>query len=212
MLIILQNDLHWSSLRIADSKQSRQHWAPTHNTGNEPLPKATSRKRSTKASIGEDIEQHDQDKPCQSPPVEEQFREDPETPEILLQRDTIPISHNQLWLKVKGTYAGLALVEAKCIDVDETQLATAQEKDPHKRTHLESHQWQSLIALHKQVYTLSNSSTQYRAAITDLYFRTVNPRTLCFLHLVSPSLWKPSVEWIGDSVFNARSTVASRNS
>ncbi|KAM0804193.1 hypothetical protein BDR22DRAFT_800550 [Usnea florida] len=70
---------------------------------------------------------------------------------MLLQPDTRPISHEQLVVEVKGIYAGLVMVEAKCIDIDERQSAAAQEKDPSKRTDLKNDQWQSLIALHKQL-------------------------------------------------------------
>ena len=73
-------------------------------------------------------------------------------PEMLLQPETRPISHEQLVVEVKGIYAGLVMVEAKCIDIDERQSAAAQEKDPSKRSELKNDQWQSLIALHKQVF------------------------------------------------------------
>ena len=88
---------------------------------------------------------------------------------MLLQPDTRPVTHDQLVVEVKGIYAGLAMVEAKCIEIDERQLAAAQEKDPCKRIHLETHQWQSLIALHKRVPTFPStySPTTYRAATTD---------------------------------------------
>ena len=72
-------------------------------------------------------------------------------PEILLQPDTRPISHEQLVVEVKGIYAGLVMVEAKCIDIDDRQSIAAQEKDPAKRVNLKNDQWQSLIALHKQL-------------------------------------------------------------
>ena len=107
-----------------------------------------------------------------SPPVDEP--ESPETePEMLLQPETRPISQAQLVqshpyyfirrrqdesgltnkqvVEVKGIYAGLVMVEAKCIDIDERQSATAQERDPLKRISLKDDQWQSLIALHKQL-------------------------------------------------------------
>ncbi len=77
---------------------------------------------------------------------------DPDSePGLLLQPETRPISHEQLVVEVKGIYAGLVMVEAKCIDIDERQSAAAQEKDPAKKTELKNDQWQSLIALHKQV-------------------------------------------------------------
>lgn len=70
-------------------------------------------------------------------------------PEILLQPETRPISHEQLLVEVKGIYAGLVMVEAKCIDVDEKQSLAAQEKDSSRQTKLSNEQWQALIALHK---------------------------------------------------------------
>ena len=70
-------------------------------------------------------------------------------PEMLLQPETRPISHDQLVIEVKGIYAGLVMVEAKCIDIDEKQSAAAQ--DPSKRAILKNDQYQSLIALHKQL-------------------------------------------------------------
>ena len=73
---------------------------------------------------------------------------DPE-PELLLQPETRPISHEQLVVEVKGIYAGLVMVEVKCIDVDEKQTQAALEKDPSRQTKLTPEQWQALIALHK---------------------------------------------------------------
>lgn len=70
---------------------------------------------------------------------------------MLLQPDTRPISHEQLVVEVKGIYAGLVMVEAKCIDIDERGSAATQEKDTAKKIELKNDQWQSLVALHKQL-------------------------------------------------------------
>lgn len=70
-------------------------------------------------------------------------------PDLLLQPETRPISHEQLVVEVKGIYAGLIMVEAKCIDVDEKQSMEAQEKIPLRQTKLSNEQWQALITLHK---------------------------------------------------------------
>ena len=86
-----------------------------------------------------------------SPPGDEPPEDSEAEPEMLLQPDTRPISHEQLVVEVKGIYAGLVMVEAKCIDIDERQSAAAQEKDPSKKIDLKNDQWQSLIALHKQL-------------------------------------------------------------
>ena len=68
---------------------------------------------------------------------------------MLLQPETRPISHAQLAVEVKAIYAGLVMVEAKCVDVDEKQSIAALEKDPTRQTKLSNEQWQALIALHR---------------------------------------------------------------
>ena len=101
--------------------------------------------------------------PGASPPVDDVSGENPEAPpEMLLQPETRPISHDQLVIEVKGIYAGLVMVEAKCIDIDEKQTSAAQEKDLTKRVQLKNDQWQSLIALHKQVGTKPHLVIFYR--------------------------------------------------
>ncbi|KAL9045732.1 MAG: hypothetical protein Q9214_001272 [Letrouitia sp. 1 TL-2023] len=73
---------------------------------------------------------------------EKRHADDPEpNPSLLPQPEARPISHDQLVVEVKGIYAELVMVEAKCIEVDEQQ--------PLKRVALTDDQWQSLIALHK---------------------------------------------------------------
>ncbi|KAH7316711.1 hypothetical protein B0I35DRAFT_451624 [Stachybotrys elegans] len=56
---------------------------------------------------------------------------------------TRPITHQQLVPEVKGIYAGLVMVESKCIEVDNAQSAN---KADHQ---LSFEQWQALIALHR---------------------------------------------------------------
>ena len=68
-------------------------------------------------------------------------------PDRLLQPDTRPISHEQLVVEVKGIYAGLVMVEAKCVDIDEKQSAA----NASSKVNLTNDQWNSLIALHKQL-------------------------------------------------------------
>ncbi|KDN63205.1 hypothetical protein CSUB01_09938 [Colletotrichum sublineola] len=58
--------------------------------------------------------------------------------------ETRPISQEQLVAEVKGIYAGLAMVESKCIEVDNAQSST---KDTSPS--LNPDQWQALIALHR---------------------------------------------------------------
>ncbi|KAI5362473.1 putative tetratricopeptide-like helical domain superfamily, DNA/RNA-binding domain, Est1-type [Septoria linicola] len=61
---------------------------------------------------------------------------------MVLQPDSSPISTEQLAAEVKGIYAGLVMVEAKCINIDAAQAANP--KSP-----LGAEQWQALIALHR---------------------------------------------------------------
>ncbi|KFA69688.1 hypothetical protein S40285_05918 [Stachybotrys chlorohalonatus IBT 40285] len=55
--------------------------------------------------------------------------------------NTRPISQQQLVPEVKGIYAGLVMVESKCIEVDNAQSSNNQQ--------LSNEQWQALIALHR---------------------------------------------------------------
>lgn len=63
-------------------------------------------------------------------------------PGLILQPESSPIPKDQLAAEVKGIYAGLVMVEAKCINID-----TAQANDPNSK--LGPEQWQALIALHR---------------------------------------------------------------
>ncbi|KAL1796719.1 hypothetical protein ACET3X_005259 [Alternaria dauci] len=95
--------------------------------------------RSTQRSIPKT--QHSQ----RQPGLIELQRYDPRYPGLLLQPDSRPISQEQLASEVKSIYAGLTMVETKCIHVDRAQAAAAQDSD----TKLASDHWQALIALHR---------------------------------------------------------------
>jgi len=67
---------------------------------------------------------------------------------LLLQPETRPITHEQLVVEVKGIYAGLVLVESKCIEMEENFKAASNEGLLlHKK--LSNEQWQALVHLHK---------------------------------------------------------------
>jgi hypothetical protein len=68
--------------------------------------------------------------------------------DLILQPETRPISQEQLVAEVKGIYAGLMMVEAKCIEVDNKQAALTQ-ADLGVHPKLNNEQWQALIALHR---------------------------------------------------------------
>ncbi|KAK0639170.1 hypothetical protein B0T16DRAFT_449948 [Cercophora newfieldiana] len=65
--------------------------------------------------------------------------------ELIKQPETRPISQEQLVAEVKGIYAGLVMMENKCVEVDTAQNSRA---DP-ANTKLNNEQWQALIALHR---------------------------------------------------------------
>ncbi|KAK1750210.1 EST/SMG-like protein 1 [Echria macrotheca] len=64
---------------------------------------------------------------------------------VFKQPETRPISQEQLVAEVKGIYAGLVMVENKCIEVDGAQNA----QGDGANTKLNNEQWQALIALHR---------------------------------------------------------------
>jgi Est1 DNA/RNA binding domain len=67
-------------------------------------------------------------------------------PSLLLQPETRPISQEQLVNEVKGIYAGLVMVEKKCVEIDNQQAQNQAEGRTIKLSH---EQWQALIALHR---------------------------------------------------------------
>ncbi|KAJ4298763.1 hypothetical protein N0V88_003795 [Collariella sp. IMI 366227] len=62
---------------------------------------------------------------------------------LIKQPETRSITQEQLVAEVKGIYAGLVMVESKCIEVDTAQSSAA------SATELTDEQWQALIALHR---------------------------------------------------------------
>lgn len=73
----------------------------------------------------------------------------PEKRQIVGQPQTRPISQEQLVAEVKGIYAGLVMVEGKCIQVDQKQMALARAAEPGTQLKLNIEQCQALIALHR---------------------------------------------------------------
>ena len=70
-------------------------------------------------------------------------------PMTIPQPQTREITQDQLVVEVRGIYAGLVMVEAKYIDVDERQAATAFDNEATQRTRPTDEQWKSPINLHK---------------------------------------------------------------
>ncbi|CZR65310.1 uncharacterized protein PAC_15210 [Phialocephala subalpina] len=67
---------------------------------------------------------------------------------LLPQPRARPLLQGQLVAEVKGIYAGLVMVEAKCIEIDKKQAALEQVESMEPGT-LNNSKWQALIALHK---------------------------------------------------------------
>ncbi|KAJ6164560.1 DNA/RNA-binding domain E.t1.c1-type [Penicillium chermesinum] len=63
------------------------------------------------------------------------------SPTLFKQPVTSPISEEQLINEVRGIYAGLVMVEKKCIELDKQQIES--------RAELSESQWQALISLHR---------------------------------------------------------------
>jgi hypothetical protein len=65
----------------------------------------------------------------------------PDPLKIVRQPETRPISQEQLVAEVKGIYAGLVMVEGKCIQVDAKQAALAREAPAGTQPKLNNEQW-----------------------------------------------------------------------
>ncbi|TID14688.1 hypothetical protein E6O75_ATG08834 [Venturia nashicola] len=74
---------------------------------------------------------------------------DPRFPNMLMQPDARPISQEQLAAEVKSIYAGLTMVESKCIHVDRAQASAMRNADSGQTPKLADDHWQALIALHR---------------------------------------------------------------
>nr|KAK5447584.1 hypothetical protein LTR18_003165 [Exophiala xenobiotica] len=66
-----------------------------------------------------------------------------EDSKMLLQPEARPMSQAQLVNEVKGIYAGLAMVEKKCVEIDQQQSETTNK--------LSNEQWNELIEAHRKV-------------------------------------------------------------
>lgn len=102
-------------------------------------------------------------------------------PIVLLQPETRPISHDQLVVEVKGIYAGLVMVESKCMDVDDKQSKAALDKGTFDRTKLKNDQWQALAHLHKTLlhehhdFYLASQHPSASLALSELAHRYSMP-------------------------------------
>ncbi|RCI12647.1 hypothetical protein L249_0780 [Ophiocordyceps polyrhachis-furcata BCC 54312] len=79
--------------------------------------------------------------PRRSPLTRQHYVDDSPSSDMIRQPETKPISHEQLVLEVKSIYAGLVMIEGKCIEYDSSQEANQLSKE----------QYHALIALHRSV-------------------------------------------------------------
>jgi len=108
--------------------------------------------------------------------------------QMLRQPETRPISYDQLVAEVKGIYAGLVMVEAKTIEVDQQQSIAAQE-DPARRPPLPPDKWRALVALHKQLLHEHHDfflASQHPAA-------TPNLSRLAFKYSMPARMWRHGI-------------------
>lgn len=126
---------------------NRQLWSP----GNAALKSAQAKtQQSSQWSKQQPLGKVDEPESEPSPNAEaeaepdESYTEDPSVSQMIRQPETRPISQEQLVAEVKGIYAGLVMVESKCIEVDNAQSANKDSPQP-----LNNEQWQALIALHR---------------------------------------------------------------
>ncbi|KAK4628948.1 hypothetical protein CLAFUW4_08378 [Fulvia fulva] len=111
-------------------------------------------------------------------------------PNVITSPDKM-ISHEQLAAEVKGIYAGLVMVEAKCINVDARQQSS---KDPQ----LGEHQWQALIALHTTLlyehhhFLMVSQSAAVNCGVRDLAAKYSMPARMWEhgIHDFLEFLWK----------------------
>ncbi|PCD22285.1 hypothetical protein AU210_016075 [Fusarium oxysporum f. sp. radicis-cucumerinum] len=96
------------------------------------------------------------------------------------QPETRPISQDQLVAEVKGIYAGLGMVETKCIEVD-----NAQSSNTDANSKLNNEQWQALIALHR---TLLNEHH-------DFFLTIQHPCASPALHRLASKYAMPARMW-----------------
>ena len=111
-------------------------------------------------------------------PTKDLFDDEPEPgTRILSPLDTRSTSHDQLAVEVKAIYAGLVMVEAKCVEIDEKQSAAPQERK------LNNEQWQALIVLHRQLLHEHH----------DFFLASGHPATYAIL-----SSWLPNIPYQPD--------------
>jgi hypothetical protein len=113
--------------------QPKKLWNPEEGSSASPHPTRPHSSRQSRTSASA---------PSKRANTEDEVEDPIEAQRLLKEPETRPISHEQLVAEVKGIYAGLMMVESKCIEVDNAQSSQSESK-------LNNEQWQALIALHR---------------------------------------------------------------
>lgn len=123
--------------------------------------------------------------------VDEDARNDEtlEDPRLILQPVTRPISQEQLIAEVKGIYAGLVMVEGKCIQVDAKQTQLVKDAPVGQPPKLNNEQYQALIALHR---TLLHEHHDFFLA-SQHPSATPGVRRLALKYAMPARLWKHGI-------------------
>lgn len=113
---------------------------------------------------------------------------DPTSPEYCLkQPETRPISQEQLVAEVKGIYAGLAMVESKCVEV-----LSKQNELGDKAPKLNNEQFQALIALHRTLlhehhdFMLASQHPSASPALKNLAAKYTMPQRMIQHGVIDP--------------------------
>ena len=119
-------------LQLVESRQLRYHSTPTTIVQQVPVQTSSSH-----------LSSH-----CQAPNHCSPERMAGQVSDICSQLQQRPISQEQLLAEVEGIFAGLKMVEAKCMEVDK-KLALHIQNGARAKSKLNNKQWQALIALHR---------------------------------------------------------------
>ncbi|KPM39342.1 hypothetical protein AK830_g7175 [Neonectria ditissima] len=116
---------------------------------------------------------------------------------MLKQPETRPISQEQLVAEVKSIYAGLVMVETKCIEVDNAQSSSTDETSK-----LNNEQWQALIALHRTLlhehhdFFLASQHPSASPALKRLALKYASPTIQSLMDFQPSRGDKPFQLWI----------------
>ncbi|KAM0364071.1 hypothetical protein ACHAPK_010981 [Fusarium culmorum] len=187
-----RNDIRIDFDRGANKNTSgRQLWSEDN-----PQPKSHSQGRavalsSTRQGPPPKANRHTQPNAPQPPPPS--FIDD-DSSRMMRQPETRPISQDQLVAEVKGIYAGLVMVETKCIEVD-----NAQSSNTDANSKLNNKQWLALIALHRTLLHEHHDfflASQHPSASPAL--RRLASNMMALLYETVPAFEDTWIECLGD--------------